>query len=128
MSRAVQDYNDGTLSLRAASAHYGIPKSTLADRLRGKIRSFVNKGPRVPAELTRDDELKIHEFIQEQKRSGRETTRSLVKAFASNLAAERGSYCSPCEFGDDWVRSLLLRIGNAAPLKARPKRKNVQNP
>lgn len=50
---AVRAIRSGTLSIRAAAAYYSVPKSTLADRVSGKIAIDAKPGrkPVIPAEV-----------------------------------------------------------------------------
>ncbi|XP_060600129.1 uncharacterized protein LOC132753652 [Ruditapes philippinarum] len=53
---AIDVIKSGQMSLRKASQHYGIPKSTLSDRLTGKVASDAKSGrpPTVPLDVEAD--------------------------------------------------------------------------
>ena len=57
MDKAIKEIKDGNLSANKASKKYGIPRSTLGDKLRGKYREGKSIG-RDPF-LSQDEEKAI---------------------------------------------------------------------
>ena len=59
--RAYEDVKDGRLSIRHAAEQYGIPKSTLGDRISGRVRFGAHSGP--PRYLSDSEERELACFI-----------------------------------------------------------------
>lgn len=61
IKKAIDDVKSKKLTLRAAAEKYGIPRSTLHDKVRGKISEWsINRGP--DPYLTLEEETKICEW------------------------------------------------------------------
>ena len=54
MAGAMKSYLDGKMGMNRAADQYGVPRTTLKDRLSGRVTSGTNPGP-VPY-LTREEE------------------------------------------------------------------------
>ncbi|XP_064627968.1 uncharacterized protein LOC135487808 isoform X2 [Lineus longissimus] len=121
MTMAINDVQNGVLNLRQAARQYNLPKTTLADRVKGRIKSFVNPPDTTSVELSREDELKIHDYIIQQEKIGHVVTKTRVQEYASRLVADMGR-TGTYDFGDEWYRSLFLRVRHSGAWKSRRKR------
>ena len=57
MEKAIEAVNRGTLSVRCAAEVYCIPKSTLHDRISGKVVQGASSGPEPYLNVTKETEL-----------------------------------------------------------------------
>ncbi len=61
MERAMKDVTNGTLTVRRAAVEYGVPRSTLHDRVSGKVFPGAVSG--APRYLDVDEEEELVEFL-----------------------------------------------------------------
>ena len=65
---AIQDITDAKLSIREAAKKGGVAKSTLYERLQGKVEIDRRSGP--PSILTKAEETRIAEWLVEMANRG----------------------------------------------------------
>ena len=61
MKLACRDVKEGTLSVRRAAETYNIPKSTLSDRVTGKVKEKSHSGP--TRYLSDEEEAELVHFV-----------------------------------------------------------------
>ena len=61
LQRAYQDVKEGRLSIRRAAELYSVPKSTLSDRVSGRVQFGSDSGP--ARYLTDEDEEELANFL-----------------------------------------------------------------
>ena len=65
---AMKDVKDNGMTVRAAAKKWSVPKSSLYDRLSGRVKYYRRSGP--PAVLTREEETCLAESLVEMKKRG----------------------------------------------------------
>ena len=94
--------------LRAAWTH-GIPRSTLQDRVHGKVTHGAQPGPRPYLAPAEEKELAM--FIVDVAKAGYGKTRKQIKAIAENVAVEKGPFearnCQMAGSTGSWISILL---------------------
>ena len=89
LREAVEKIGCGELSYRAAEARYGIPKATLADRVKGRINVETCKsGP--SSVLTAQEENLLQAHIVSCSRVGYPLAKSDIKKVVQKLLNEDG--------------------------------------
>ena len=78
---------DGSPVNQAARDH-GVPKTTLRDRLSGRITHGSKPGPK--PYLTSSEELELSSFIKESAKVGYGRTRKNVMIIAERVAKDKG--------------------------------------
>ena len=76
------------LSVRRASEEYRVPRSTLHDRISGKVQFGARSGP--PAYLTQQEENELEDFICNCAKIGYARTRLQVIALVQHVTKEKG--------------------------------------
>ncbi|XP_029642838.1 uncharacterized protein LOC115217325 isoform X1 [Octopus sinensis] len=115
------------MTLRKASLHYNIPKSTLADRLSGKRSALPVRGPK-PV-LTKDEEKCLKCWIKDMSKCGFKLTGEAIRQCVKQ-------YLDQCEWkvdmfmdnlpGKSWLYGFMsrhqdLNIGSVNKLKGNKK-------
>ena len=75
LSIALEMVRSGALSTRAAAKTYGVPKSTISDKIRGKVQDDARSGPATV--LTKAEETSLVEYLQLMSSIGYPLNRSL---------------------------------------------------
>lgn len=109
LEKAVCAVKDGSLSVRKAAEQFGVPKSTIGDRISGKHELHVKNGrpPCIPREI----EEKIVHALKIAARRGIGLTRRQVLS-RTNLLCKRmkiGSGYKKFKAGKDWFEGLKKR-------------------
>jgi 4-hydroxybenzoate polyprenyltransferase len=100
---AIQEVNKGT-SQKEAAARWGIPKSTLSDRLRG---AKSQKESKIPAQrLSVEQERFLVDWALNEEGAGRAPNRRQFAAFAREMLLEGGDH-KP--LGTRWIDRFLCR-------------------
>ena len=90
---------------RAADLH-GVPRSTLKDRLRGRVVHGTKPGPRPYLDTAEESELV--DYLFESAKAGYGKTRQQVKGIAEKVANSKGVLKSK-HISDGWWRRFLTR-------------------
>lgn len=88
LKQAVQSVKAGVISLRQASKQYGIPKSTISDRLTGKIQTDAKPG--CPPAVPRDIEKKVVDHVTSAASCGFGITRKDLLLRTDRLCQKNG--------------------------------------
>ena len=104
MVAALEAVRQGTSTFRAAKL-YGVPRSTLQDRVSGRVRHGTKPGPK--PYLSCKEEGELSNFITEVAKAGYGKTRRDIKLIAENVAREKGVLKS-CKV-TRWLVPLVLR-------------------
>ena len=116
MQTALNEIKSGAVSMRRASAKYGIPRTTLLSRIsRGTVGPVVSMGryrPVISSEM--EEELKKHLIQLEKLFYGISTTdlRRLAYEFAESNGIVHPFDKNRRMAGKDWVRNFLKRQGD----------------
>ena len=87
MLAAIEAVKNGEPLLRAALT-FGVSRTTLGDRIRGKVVHVTKCGPR--SYLSPDEELQLSEFIVEVGQAGYGKTRREIIRLAENVVCHKG--------------------------------------
>ena len=87
MKRAIEDVRKG-MSIRQAAETYGVPKSTLGDRVSGKVKEDCKPGP--PPYLTCLEEEELASFLIRCAEIGFPRTRTQVLGLVQQIVTTRG--------------------------------------
>ena len=116
MLAATAAVKEGTAILRAAKEH-DVPRTTLQDRILGKVVHGTKPGPRPYLEPIEENELS--NFLVDTAKAGFGKTRKEVKALVTKVAREKGVLKKE-KVTDGWFRrfkerqpQLSLRKGDA---------------
>ena len=89
MTLAVKSVIEDGISVRKAAEHYGVPKSTLGDRISGRVLPGAKSGP--TPYLNREEEEELVRFLCRSALVGHGRTRKEVLAIVSRVLLGRGS-------------------------------------
>jgi len=106
MVAALEAVKQGEPILRAARTH-GVPRTTLQDRVHGKVTHWARPGPRPYLAPAEEKELSM--FIVEVAKAGYGKTRKQIKAIAENVAVEKGTIRSK-KHSNGWFNSSWIGI------------------
>ena len=106
MVAALQAVKDGELGVNRVVATYGIPCTTLKDRLSGRVVHGVNPGPQ--PYLDPKEEKHLAEYLIEAASLGCGKTRKQVKGIVEAVAKEKGILKSG-KVTDGWWRRFMER-------------------
>ena len=116
MKAAIQAVKEGQSVSKAARDH-GVPKTTLYDRISGKVIHGVNPGPR--PYLSNEEEKELGSYLKQCSKIGCGKTRRDVFAIVQNTASDKG-VLRTSQVSSGWWRSFLkrnedlsLQLGNA---------------
>ncbi len=106
MLAAMEAVSNGTMSINKAALLHGVPKTTLKDRLSGRVVHGTNPGP--TKYLDEEEERALADHLVVAARAGYGKTRRQVKAIVENVAREKDVLRS-CHVLDGWWRRFLER-------------------
>jgi len=84
MENAIHDMTDGNMPVLWAAKKHGLPKSSLHDRISGKVSHGDRPGPK--PSLTAAEESEIGDFLVEVSQAGYGKTRREVRQIAGRVA------------------------------------------
>ena len=90
MSKAISAVVQDEIAVRKAAALYNVPKSTLGDRITGRVLPGSTSGP--ATYLTAQEEKELATFLCRSAAIGYGRTRSEVMAIVERILASRGIY------------------------------------
>lgn len=105
MAAALEAVREGEPILCAAKMH-GIPRSTLQDRVHGRVVHGVKPSPK--PYLAADEEEELSMFIVDVAKAGYGKTRRQIKNVMENVATEKGTLRSG-KVSDGWFRRFMER-------------------
>ncbi|XP_059165358.1 uncharacterized protein LOC131947959 [Physella acuta] len=109
LQAAYKAVKDSSISVNAAAKQYGVPLTTLRDRVDGRI-SIDTTRPGPPLLLTQEEESEISHFLHTMAKYGYRYTRLELAEIATDQAVEKGKR-SPRSNGltTKWVDSFINR-------------------
>jgi len=119
MAEAILDITDNGLTHSKASEKWGIPRSTLINRLQGQTATADQTQPR--RLLTSTQEAQLVSWILRQESLGYAPSHSQIRACVLALLAQQGSQA---ELGHNWVPRFIQRHPE---LKTKPGRRQEAN-
>ena len=106
MEAALEAVRKGTVSANRAAQLHGVPRSTLRDRLTGRVAHGTNPGP--AKYLNNEEEHALADHLIQAAESGYGKTRKQVKAIVENVAREKNILRSE-HVSDGWWRRFMER-------------------
>lgn len=103
MLAAIEAVENGCGPNQAAKEH-GVPKSTLKDRLSGRVVHGTKPGPR--PYLNKEEENELADYLVQSAQMGYGKTRRQVKCLVEKVAEEKGTLKDNGKESDGWWRSL----------------------
>ena len=118
MIAAMEFVEDGNGSINQAATVHGVPKSTLNDRLSGRVQHGSKPGPE--PYFSKEEEAEISTFLQKCSAMGYGKTRRDVLNIAEGYAIKKGLQLKKEHISDGWWRrfkerqdgKLVLRKGD----------------
>jgi len=99
--------NDQVGSVKAAAVAFGIPRSTLRDRLNGATdRSTAQQ---TTQRLTAQQERSLIDWIKELKAQGNPPSHTVIREMASKIETTSNPTSSPIPIGNHWVDRFIRR-------------------
>ena len=99
------EVKEGLLSVRCGAEQYRVPKSTLSDRVTGKVNFYLHSGPTLY--LTDSDEAEIVRFISHCAKMGYAKTRKEILAIVEEIISSKGN--SATHVSNGWWESFRCR-------------------
>ena len=109
MLAAIEAVEKGCGPNQAAKEH-GVPKSTLKDRISGRVVHGTNPGPR--PYLNKQEEADLADYLVQSAQVGYGKTRRQVKCLVEKVAEEKGTLKESTKVSDGWWRRFLERHPN----------------
>ena len=88
MMAALEEVKKGKYSVNRIATMYGVPRSTLKDRVTGRVTHGTKPGPR--PYLTRNEEEMLAQHLVQVAKIGYGKTRKQVNMIAENVAKKKG--------------------------------------
>ena len=88
MEHALRAVVAGSLSVRLAALHYNVPRSTLGDRVSGRVIPGSTSGP--PTYLTASEERELVQFLVRSASIGYAKSRKDVMAIVQRIMVSKG--------------------------------------
>lgn len=123
LQAAYKAVKDSNISVNAAAKQYGVPLTTLRDRVDGRI-SIDTTRPGPPLLLAKDEEAEIVQFLHAMARYGYRYTRLELGEIATDQAVEKGKK-NPRANGltTKWVDNFISRWPSIRELSCKFKNK-----
>ena len=106
MLAAMMAVRDGTPIYRAAKLH-GVPRSTLHDRISGKVKHGTKPGPK--PYLSNAEETELSNFLVDVAKAGYGKSRKQVIAIAESVAKDKGVLKKEKRISEGWYRRFMER-------------------
>ena len=104
MLAAMESATSGELSINKAAVFHGVPRTTLQDRVSGRVEHGQNPGPR--PYLTKDEENELCSYLLSSPEAGCGKTRKEVKVIAKSVAKQKGTLTTN-RISDGWWKRFL---------------------
>ena len=88
MGRALEAVTEGKMSVNRAAVEYNVPRTTLKDRVSGRVIHGSNMGPKMY--LTYEEEKELVDFLLNCARMGYAKTRQDVLKIVHNAMLKKG--------------------------------------
>ena len=88
MEMAIQAVKDGQCKIKEAAREYDVPRTTLQDRLSGRVVHGIKPGPKLY--LNKAEQSELAEFLEVTSSVGYGKTRKEVMGIAEATAQEKG--------------------------------------
>ncbi|XP_062587396.1 uncharacterized protein LOC134249051 [Saccostrea cucullata] len=115
MAAAIADVKARKLSIHKASQHYNVPKSTLHDRISGRVKEDTVNGK--PPILSSADEKQLIKIATERAEMGVGFNKSNFKRAAAALAKQRGASFKKGVPSEKWWTLFKKRNGGEVSLR-----------
>ena len=102
---AIEAVKNGTAVLRAAREH-GVPRTTLHDRISGRVVHGTKPGPRPYLAAAEEKELSL--FLVDTAKAGYGKSRKEVKGLVEKVARDKG-VLKKSKVTDGWFKRFLER-------------------
>lgn len=107
MERALVEVKSGRCTVRQAAKEFGVPKSSLGDRVSGRVRPGSRSGP---AQLiTSSDEEQLVEFSLYMSKHGFPLTKQQLVSFASSIYKRQHRRVAFSKLGQTWWLNFRRR-------------------
>ncbi len=118
MLQAMQAVKEGRMGVNCAALEHGVPKSTMKDRISGRVKNGSRSGP--PSYLSEDMEKELVTLLIEASRKGYGKTKREVLAILRNTISKKGQ-CVEEFWGKGWWHRFMqqhptLSLRTADPL------------
>ena len=120
MLKAMEAVKEGKMRVNRAALEHGVPRTTLKDRIAGRVIHGTNMGPK--PYLTHDEEEELVKFLIQCSKMGYGKTRGEVLKIVEETMRKKGQALSGpvsqgwwCRFRERWPE-LSLRRGDAFSL------------
>ena len=107
MCAAMEEAMSGRMSANKAADVHGVPRSTLKDRLSGRVKHGQKPGPRPYREQSEETELS--DYVLQAARIGYGKTRKDVLSIAESVAKSKGMLSAGSRISTGWWTRFLER-------------------
>jgi len=104
MENAIKDVVNGEVSVLRVAKDHGVPKSTLHDRISGKVSHGIKPG--LKPLLSAAEESEFVNFLIEVSQAGYGNTRREVRKIAGSVAVDKGK-SNKAVASHGWLRRFL---------------------
>ena len=105
MVAALEEVERG-MPVKRAARLFGVPRSTLRDRVAGNVKHGTNPGPK--PYLTNTEETELASFLVDVAKAGYGKSRGEIKQIAENVAREK-KVLKRTKISDGWYRRFMER-------------------
>ncbi|KXJ15434.1 Jerky protein [Exaiptasia diaphana] len=92
---------EGGMSRRAAAQHYNIPRTTLLDRLSGRVQHGYRSGP--DTFLTSDQEQQLAAYLVDMSKQGYGKSKEIIIYMATSIAKRNGKIIKGGSLSKKWT-------------------------
>ncbi|XP_065896174.1 uncharacterized protein [Dysidea avara] len=110
MKNAMEAVETTTCGVNEAARVYGVPATTLKDRVSGRVKHGTKSGP--PKYLSDDEEKELADFLKESSEVGFGKTRRDILNIAESYAKQKGVLRKESGITQGWWRSFRDRQGD----------------
>ena len=107
MLTAIATFRAGGISFRKCADQFNAPKSTLRDRITGRVVHSTKNGPET--KLSAEDENKLAAYLIDTSRQGYGKSKEIIMFMATQIAVKRGKKVPEGGLSEMWWRSFLKR-------------------
>ena len=107
MIATVTTFKSGGISFRNAASQFNVPKSTLRDRITGRVIHGKKNG--AETKLTHEDEEKLAAYLISSSKQGYGKSKETILFMATQIALKRGKTVHGGCLSDMWWKGFLKR-------------------